>query len=265
MNICSMKNFVLGIRSMKNFVLGARSMKSRLVAVLFLAFFAASAYAQGDDDFGIWSEVNVEKKIDSRWSVQGGAELRTRDNSSELSRWSLSADASYKMTSWLKLSAGYTLLRDNNEKWNDDHDKLAEYWGTRHRFNTSLTGSLSIGRLDISLRERWQYTYRPEVTVGRTNVNSGKVKDKTYNGKGKNAWRNRLMLKYKLTRTFRPYINAESTVARSLEKIRYGIGTEIRLDKHHSFDAKYIFQRYYDSDADEGNFHVLGVGYTYKF
>jgi len=250
---------------MEKRLMNIRSMRNRLAAVLFLAPFTLATHAQSDDDFGVWTEVNVEKKIDSRWSAQGGAELRTRDNSSEIERWSLGADASYKLTSWLKLSAGYTLLRDNNEKWNDDHDKLAEYWGTRHRFNTSLSGSVSFGNFDLSLRERWQYTYRPEVTVSRTNVNSGKVKDKTYNGKGKNAWRNRLMLKYKLSHTFRPYINAESTVARSLEKIRYGIGTEIRLDKHHSFDAKYIFQRYYDSDADEGNFHVLGVGYTYKF
>ena len=148
-----MEKRVMNICSMKNFVLVTRSLKSRLAAVLFLAFFAASAYAQGDDDFGIWSEVNVEKKIDSRWSVQGGAELRTRDNSSELSRWSLSADASYKMTSWLKLSAGYTLLRDNNEKWNDDHDKLAEYWGTRHRFTTSRFAS--VGNTPTAPRSPW--------------------------------------------------------------------------------------------------------------
>ena len=238
-------------------------MEKRLIIALFLSAFAVTSHAQ--DDFGVWSEVNVEKKLTSRFSVEGGAELRTRDNSKEIERWSVGAEAGYKFTNWFKLSAGYVLLRDNNEKWNEDHDKLAEYWGTRHRFNTSLTGSVSFGDFDLSLRERWQYTYRPEVTVSRTNVNSGKVKDKTYNGKAKSVWRNRLVLKYKYNRTLRPYLSAESSVASGLEKMRYSVGTELRLNKHHSFDVKYLYQRYYDDDADEGNFHVLGVGYTYKF
>ena len=221
--------------------------------------------AEGDD-FGIWTEANVEKKVSRNLSIDAGVEMRTRDHVKTVDRWSGSIGASYKLTDWLKASADYTFLYDNNEKWNDKQTKVACFWGVRHRFNVSLTGSVDFGNLSVSLRERWQYTYRPEKTVERTKVSNGKVEDKTYNGKGKNVWRNRLQLKYKLTSLWRPYVNGETYVAGSgLEKYRLSAGTEIRLSKKHSFDVKYLFQKSCSDDDDEGNRHILGFGYTFKF
>lgn len=221
--------------------------------------------AEGDD-FGIWTEANVEKKVTRNLSIDAGVEMRTRDHVKTVDRWSGSIGASYKLTDWLKASADYTFLYDNNEKWNDKQTKVASFWGVRHRFNVSLTGSVDFGNLSVSLRERWQYTYRPEKTVERTKVSNGKVEDKTYNGKGKNVWRNRLQLKYKLTSLWRPYVNGETYVAGSgLEKYRLSAGTEIRLSKKHSFDVKYLFQKSCSDDDDEGNRHILGFGYTFKF
>ena len=237
-----------------------------LVALLMTA---TTAKAQSDD-FGIWGEVNVEKKISSRWSAGTGVEFRSRDNASEADRWSFGADIYYKITDWLKASAGYSLLNDNNYKVNDSGKKYAKYWGLRHRINVSLTASQSFGNLSVSLRERWQYTYRPEKTVTRYYVNTTNSHDAgdeadehTYSSKSKNVWRNRLQLKYKVSKMWRPYISAESSIASGLEKIRYAAGTEIRLNKQHSLDVKYLFQKAYDDD--EGDRHVLGIGYTYKF
>lgn len=240
-----------------------RSIKTGLVlAVLLLA--TAEVRAEGDD-FGLWSEVNVEKKISRNLSVDGGVELRTRDHVKTVDRWSGSIGASYKLTDWLKASAGYTLLYDNNEKWNDKQTKVANFWGTRHRFNVSLTGSVDFGNLSVSLRERWQYTYRPEKTVERTKVSKGTVEDKTYNGKGKNVWRNRLQLKYKVSKVWRPYVNGETFVSNGMDKYRLSAGTEIRLSKQHSFDVKYLFQKSCGDDDEEGNRHIIGLGYTFKF
>ena len=235
------------------------------MVLAFMLLASVEVKAEGDD-FGIWTEVDVEKKVSKKLSLEGGLEMRTRDNVKTVDRWSGSVGASYKLTDWLKASAGYTLLYDNNEKWNDKQTKVANFWGTRHRFNVSLTGSVDFGNLSVSLRERWQYTYRPEKTVERTKVSNGKVEDKTYNGKGKNVWRNRLQLKYKVTSMWRPYANGETYVAGSgLEKYRLSAGTEIRLSKKHSFDVHYMFQKSCSDDDDEGNRHILGVGYTFKF
>ena len=235
------------------------------LALAALLLTTAEVRAEGDD-FGIWTEAGVEKKISRNLSVEGGVELRTRNHVKTVDRWSGEIGASYKLTDWLKASAGYTLLYDNNEKWNDKQTKVANYWGVRHRFNVSLTGSVDFGNLSVSLRERWQYTYRPEKTVERTKVSNGKVEDKTYSGKGKNVWRNRLQLKYKVTSMWRPYVNGETFVAGSgLEKYRLAAGTEIRVSKKHSFDVKYLFQKSCSDDDEEGNRHILGFGYTFKF
>ena len=241
-----------------------------VVAVLMLASTETKA---ADDDFGIWTEVNVEKKLGTNLTLDGGLEMRTRDNVGTLDRWSGSLGASYKLTDWLKVSAGYSFLYDNRYKTNDKGTKYAEYWYPRHRFNVSLTGSYSFGRLSVSLRERWQYTYRPEKTVTRYYVNTTSSHDAgeeadthSYSGKAKNVWRNRLQLKYKVDKMWRPYVNGETYVAgNGMDKLRLSLGTEIRLSKQHSLDVKYMFQKAYDDDDEEGNLHVIGIGYTFKF
>ena len=230
------------------------------------------AHAQSDD-FGIWTEADFEKKISKKLTLDAGLELRTRDDGfGELDRWSVGVGATYKLTNWLKASVGYSFLDDNNHKVNNSGKKYADYWGQRHRLNVSLTASQDFGDLTVSLRERWQYTYRPEKTVKRySNVDNDDydlgeyVGEHTYDGTGSNKWRNRLQLKYKLTKQWRPYVNAESTIGGSgLDKMRYAVGTEYRLSKQHSFDVKYMYQHIY-KDTDEGNRHVLGIGYTYSF
>ena len=246
-------------------------LKYRFFATVLVAMTSLVLSAQSDD-FGMWGEVNVEKKLSKKWSVDGGLEFRSRDNMKTASRWSVGADVSYKVNDWLKASAGYSLLNDHHYKENSKSTKYTDYWGLRHRFNVSLTASQTFGNLNVSLRERWQYTYRPEKTVTRyylnttTSHDAGEEADeKTYNGKGKNVWRNRLQLKYKLNSMWRPYVNAETSVAHGLDKIRYAAGSEIRLNKQHSFDVKYLYQHPYDDDDSEGSCHIISLGYTFKF
>ncbi len=237
----------------------------RLVALILIAQCSLiSAYA--GDDFGIWGEMRAEKGLGTRWDVGAEMEYRSRDNLTSSDRWGFGIDASYKLTPWLKATAGYVLLRDHNYKEYTDQSMYADYWGTRHRFNMTLTSSITWNQFTFSLRERWQYTYRPEKTAQRYYTDTGDdAGEKTYSGKGKNVWRNRIQLKMKLSNTFRPYVNAESFVATSLEKMRYNVGTEIVLDKHNSFDVKYIYQHRCGTGDGESDRHVIGIGYTYQF
>ena len=249
-----------------------RSMKTLIVMAALVAV-TGKAKAQSDD-FGVWCDANVEKKIDNRWSAGAGVEFRMRDDASEADRWSFGVDISYKITDWLKASAGYTLLDDHRHKVNTSGRKYADYWGERHRVNLSLTGSYSIGDLSMSLRERWQYTYRPEKTVNRywnyTDEDDDRyygafADEHTYGKKAKNVWRQRLQLKYKLTKMWRPYASVETSVAKGLEKIRYAAGTEIRLTKQHSLEVGYLYQDIRNNDDDEADSHIISIGYTYKF
>ena len=252
----------------------------KLFSLFVLLMVAVGGYAQSDD-FGIYSTLSVEKKIDKKASVGVEAEMRTRENLSTFDRWSIGVDGSYKLTKWLKASAGYTLLYDNNEKTtyktkilNDVETKVpnkyVKYWGIRHRFNVSLTGNVDLGDFNVSLRERWQYTYRPEHTVSERwsyldQAYDGKAK--TYSGKGKNVLRSRLQLEYdKKGLPVTPYVNAELFNAWSLQKVRYHIGLDWKLSKQHSIGAFYRYQHIQNDDDDnEPNIHMIGIGYKFKF
>ena len=243
--------------------------------IVLVALMAATiTEVSAQDNLGLWAEVNVERKVSKRLEIGGGIEVRRRDFFRDPDRISVGVDAGYKLTDWLKLSAGVSLLEDNRHKLNNTGRKYADYWATRYRVYVGLTGSLSLGDLTISLRERWQYSYRPEDTVARYWNYEDDEEDRylnefadmhTFNGKGKNVWRNRLQLKYKLSKMWRPYVNVETNVSHGLEKMRYAAGSEIRLNKQHSLDLKYLFQSTPNDDDEEGNRHVIGIGYTYKF
>ena len=266
------------------------SAKLRYLAVLLFtihcSLFSLPASAQ-HDDFGLDFSLEVQKKIDKKWSMSLEGELRTRDDAKANDRWSVGLGADYKATKWLKASVGYYFLYDNNERISyyeegdgavDDGDvevgdpkKYAKYWAPRHRFNVSLTFSKKlIGDFKFSLRERWQYTYRPEYTVDERwsylkNAYDGK--EHTYRGKGKNVLRSRLQVEYdKNKMPVTPYASVELFNAKSLEKIRYQAGVDWSITKQHAVGAFYRYQHVCDEDeAEEPNRHLIGLSYKFKF
>ena len=97
------------------------SAKLRYLAVLLFtihcSLFTLPASAQ-QDDFGLDFSLEAQKKLDKKWSVSLEGELRTRNNAQTNDRWSVGVGVDYKATKWLKASAGYNFLYDNNEKIN---------------------------------------------------------------------------------------------------------------------------------------------------
>ena len=77
--------------------------------------------------------------------------------------------------------------------------------------HASLTGTYKFqNNLRLSLRERWQYTYRPEKTVTRWDFDNSWWEDKVRLGKGKNQLRSRLQLEYdKKKALLTPYASVE--------------------------------------------------------
>ena len=248
--------------------------------------FAIGGYAQ-DDDFGIWNSIEGQKKINKKIDISFEGEHRTRNNAIDHDRWSIGVDGSYKYKKWLKASAGYTFLYDNNERisYYDIDDKKvvngavnagepkkrAEYWAPRHRFYVSLTASKSFGNFEVSLRERWQYTYRPEKTVSSRYSYwdlDWDEEEHTFRGKGKNVLRSRLQLEYKLkTIDWTPFASVELYNAWNVQKIRYTIGTDYKISKQYSLGLFYRYQdiRSNDDFELEPDMHILGIGFKFKF
>ena len=237
------------------------------------------------DDFGLDFSVEAEKKIDKQWSVSLEGELRRRDDAKTNDRWSIGLGVDYKIAKWVKASAGYSLLYDNTKRisYSDQEDvddgdfdevgmpkKCAQYWAPRHRFNVSLTFDKKLfGDFRFSLRERWQYTWRPEHTVSERwsyldEAYDGKAK--TYSGSGKNVLRSRLQVEYdRKGLSLTPYANVEFWNAWKLQKTRYTVGLDWKLSKQHAVGAFYYYQKVNDDDDLEPNRHLLGVSYKFKF
>lgn len=249
-------------------------MRSFRIFVL-MVLTAMSLPTMADSEAGLILGADVEKKLTQKLDVGVGVEMRTRNNFKTMDRWNFGIDAGYKFNKWLKVSAGYNLLNTNfrekiNYKSSGAHKNWRpSYWGIKHRFNAAVTGTYKFSNnIRISLRERWQYTYRPEKTTERWDFSDGVWEDKVRSGKGKNQLRSRFQIEYdKRKALFTPYISLETYHSWGIEKLRYVVGTDIRLMKHHSLGVFYRYQdmKNVDDDDYDPNMHHFGVNYKFKF
>ncbi len=225
------------------------------------------------DDSGLLVDAGVEKKINKTFSLNGSVELRTRNDFRTVDRVSVGVGARYKFTSWLKADVGYQLLIPNNsEKLTYNEDGSYNHWrpsfyAVRHRFAASLTGDVDLGRINVSLRERWQYTYRPEASTTRYDFDLEDWEDCTVRSKHTHVLRSRLKLEYNIPHTkLTPYVSAELYTSSSLEKTRFTVGASYTIKKRHSLDLGYRYQLYNSTvNPDECNTHHVTAGYTFKF
>ena len=175
----------------------ARCKRKRLI-LLVLLFTALMPQGLQADDSGLILSAEASRKIRKGLNVGFEVEFRSRNDFRTAERVSLGASVSYKLLPWLKASGGYNLLIENNREeitYNDDlsyNNWRPSYWGVRHRFNVSLTASYKVQRVEFSLRERWQYTYRPEKMIDNFDFDEAEWEDHKVRGKGKNVLRSRL-------------------------------------------------------------------------
>lgn len=236
--------------------------------------------AAQSDDVEVWTGIEMEKKLSKKLSVGLEGEMRSRSNASEFDRFSLSPSVEYKILKHLKASVGGSVITmnnpakdkyrsDNTLKWHRD-----SYWAPRYRGYAALTGDVDLGRWNISLRERYQVTYRPESSTeryyylrdGRFNYSEEDVSE----SKTTQVLRSRLLASYDIRHCpIAPFAGAEITNDISdfaLDKIRYTIGADWKANKSNTVSLVYIYQ---DVKADDGeddvNSHIISISYKHKF
>ena len=254
----------------------ARCKRKQLIAALLLsvAFMALSPVPSRADDTGLLLSGEVTRKIKKGFNASVEAEFRSRNDFRTADRVSLGVGLSYKLLPWLKASGGYNLLFDNNREeitYQDDgvtyNNWRPSYWGVRHRFHVTLTGSHKVQRVELSLRERWQYTYRPSKTVDNFDFDNAEWEDHEVRGKGKNVLRSRLQLEWDIPKCkFDPFASVEFHTTDRLEKTRFIVGVDHSIQKKHAFKLYYRYQAMNGrGNSSETDIHMLGLGYTYKF
>lgn len=255
-------------KDMKKATQGSTLIKTLLAMTLTISALPMSS--QDNSDFGLWTEIGAEKKLNQRWSAGLEAELRTSDKASQTSRWAAGLYGQYRIATWLKARAGYQFLYDRREYENTCEDGSSSpnisFWLPRHRIHFDLTGQYTTKNWTFSLRERWQYTYQPEKTITTNCENTADdiVGSVTYNGKGKNVLRSRIEIDYAFsTVPLTPYISVELYNNWDIEKTRYTAGLEWNTTSHHSLGVFYRFEDM--SDNDDTDMHIVCASYKYNF
>lgn len=246
----------------------------RLFALLFIcSLLAPTGLAAQGSDWGGSYNLEFSKKVTPKLSFSLEGEYRTRNDFRSTDRFETSISADYKLVDFLKVGASYSLINYDSPK-----NKYRD-WEIRHRWSAYVTASYEVARFKISLREKFQQTYRMGVPATEN--------DSTYNvdteewdhvtelrPNPKKVLRSRLAVSYDIRKCkFEPYGSVELSHLLDepngdggLVRVRYTIGTDYKINKKNVLT---LFYRFDDEkgigDDSESNFNYIGVGFTHKF
>lgn len=172
-------------------------MKKRVltIALIFFAGFGlpslkAQTDVELDPEFGGRLSVSIDKKLARGLHVSLEEEIRMDNNFSSFDRFHTTLGLSYKVNDYLKLGVGYAMI-------NPYSSSNSAFKSSRHRLMLDATGSLRFGDWRLSLRERFQATYR-----------SGDMNE-YQNPRTALTLKSRLKLSYKGLRRLEPYAYVE--------------------------------------------------------
>ncbi len=219
-----------------------------------ILFFTASLLTihtlSAQDDLGSSLSADITKRVIPGLNLSLEEDFRLRDNLSEVDRFSTTLELSYKPWKFLKLGGAYNLINYNHE---------TKGWEVRHRYYFFATGSYRINRFTVSLRERFQSTYR----VG--------VKETSKRANPKLYLRSRLEVEYDIRNCkFEPFASVElyntlnDPQGNKMNKLKYTAGSKYKLNKRNSLQLYYRYVNFKDDDEGNGK-HMIGLGYSYKF
>lgn len=217
-----------------------------IIGALILPFCPSIKAQDWGSDLSLGATWNFAPKL----SASLEEDFRLRDDFGTADRFSHTLDLSYKPFKFLKVGGAYNLINMNQEN---------KGWEVRHRYYFYATGSLDLGRFNISLRERYQSTKRVGVEETKKRANP------------KEYLRSKLAVSYDLPHSaFSPFVSAElykplnDPVSNKADKLRYTAGVEYKINKHCMLEVFYRRNTFIDDD-EESDSNIIGAGFTYKF
>lgn len=259
---------------------------------------AVSAQA---DDFGLWPELGIEKKL-GNFSVEAGTGFRFNHDVGQFSRFDVGIGGNYKLCDYVKIGVGYQYIDDHKALAADEHVNKSgvvngynvehSFWRSKHRVYLQTTAKYEVARFTFSLRERYQLTRYAEADVTEDKYRGVVSDPQSYTGayyrasdgtcygfdetetdtkkaKTKHYLRSRIGVDYNIAHCpVDPFASFELSNnlsnGFSLDKRRWTVGADWKISKKHKLSVAYVYTNGNDDD-DEGNLHALSVGYKYTF
>lgn len=272
--------------------------KTKATALLLLAAFLLaplSTKAQSNEnEFGIWATIEASKKLNKKFKIVADAEFRTFDFVSNVERAAIGVKVDYKILKWLKANVGYSFMYTQKPEstslkdiaYDEEYNEFQEYninhayWVIRNRAYATISGEYKIGRFEIGLRERLQYTHTNSATTDETKYRYSlgndilTTEDNTWTtetepefkeAKDNLTLRSRLSLKYDIPNCkVNPFASVELYTRldewKWHDKLRYRIGASYKINKDNSISLFYLYQDANDDDEPKG--HAVGIEYS---
>ena len=226
--------------------------------------FAAKAQGEVSDlesEFRGRISVEGDKKISKGIHLTAEAEGRFTDDFSSFSRAQAGLGLNWKLNKNFKLGGGYLFMENKNS---------SNEWKPRHRLYLDAVYSFKSGDWRFALKERVQYTHKEVGNVNQNNPNSVASKTRfkvSYNGfRGVKPYalaEARLVLNdpaitYKSAQSYDDdggyyYWPVTDEVRYSdtyLNRVRGGLGIELKLNKKNAIDVYGLLDYCYDKDID---------------
>lgn len=200
------------------------------------------------NDAQLWADLTLGHKINSNTSVYGQIGTRFSENVSTLGMGFAEVGADYELNRAWGLGASY---RFYSARKNEDR------YSNRHKFNLDLSFKQNYYLLSLKIRTRLQMSFKDIYSS-----DDGKIPAFD--------WRNKLELKYKLTKKIKPFLYFECYLPLSdsqpfeLTKTKYCIGVEYKVNKRNSFEFYYLFQAQQHKNDPDRDF-VTGISYICSF
>ena len=192
-------------------------------------------------DFGTWTKIKSDFKINKKTSFTNKTEVRTLDNSSQISQFYTQFSLNKKFNKKLSTSFAWRLRLLNKE-----YSYLLA-----NRFHNDLTFKHKISDLSFYFRLRTQINFNP-------------------NSNNEFYERTRLKLKYKINKKIAFYAYQELYFLLSpseryfYDKTRFGTGIQYELNKKTDLEIKYL--KINDINVENpSSLNVLGLKISHQF
>lgn len=202
-----------------------------------------------EKDFGTWLTVNITKDLTKRLELEFEEEVRIVRDFGKISRFGTSAGLSYQLANFLKAAAGY--------EWLYRHDINDDLWDNRHRVYFQLVAKAKLGRIDVSLKEKFQSTYINEDIKG-------------FDYSPENYLRSRLQVAWDIKGSkMEPYASVEmhnqlnNPDGNSIDDWRYTAGVEFPLAKKLDLDT-YLRLDHEQNVKNPVDLYLIGINLKWK-
>jgi hypothetical protein len=208
---------------------------------------------QGGNDAALWMNAYLEKKLGSRFNVHLNEVLRFNHNITRYYYSYTDVGVTYKIKDWWHATLDYVYVTNDAPT----NNFTSEYLSIRQQLYFDMTFKYDYGDFRLNYRTMVQ----------------GQVKDYNSSKKGYIPnwyYRNKLTLKYTLSRRITPYVASEiyyhfaTNLGDEFDRVRYFAGFFYHIYSHSDLELYYMIQKQFQVFQPSTDY-VIGLGYAHYF